>query len=459
MDRVRRPWSLRRRLVALLLALTALMWGTSAAVIYWQANKESDELFDQSLSETAHLLLALAERGIASGTASESAPLVESAQGEHSTYLFFQIWNSRGGLVYRSLGAPAKPFMAASAGGFGWTTLQGHRWRSYSAWNEARTLQIQVGEPIHHRKEISGGFAYRLGLFALVTIPLTGLLIWWIVHAAFAPLRRSAGEVAARAPNDLREVGSEGAPIEVAPLLLALNGLLARVRHTLLHEQRFTADAAHELRTPLAAIKTNLQVLRRARNPDEGREAVEGLSASVERSSHLIDQLLTLARFDPERVAVQPFLQVDLGELVNGQVREHAAFALARGVVLRAEPRPVIVTGHAASMVVLLRNLVDNALRYTQAGGTVVVASTVGAAGPELIVSDSGPGIEEAERQRIFDRFFSLPGNASKGSGLGLSIVRRIAEVHGANIELRPGLEGRGITFAVCFVSPDPARG
>lgn len=244
----------------------------------------------------------------------------------------------------------------------------------------------------------------------------------------------------------------ERAPQEVRPLLDALNQLLTRVRSALQRERTFTADAAHELRTPLAAIRTTAQVLGDATGPEDIKSSVQDLLEGVDRSSRVVDQLLLMARMDSRHPGEMS--EVDLEPVVLGEYEAQRRYAQVRGVALEIDVRPTRVRGNADRLRILLRNLVDNALRYTPTGGTVRVACGPGSAGPEMTVSDSGVGIPVEVRDRVFERFFRVIGNDATGSGLGLSIVQRIAEDHGARIEMRDGLAGAGITFAVIF--PDP---
>jgi hypothetical protein len=286
-------------LLALLLGLTVVLWGFSALIVYLEAEQESQELFDQSLSETGHLLLSLADHELREH--SVGTPLVMATQENrnHRQYLLCQIWGAGHSLLYKTAGAPDTPFARPTVSGFSWAVINGQRWRIYASWNDSRQLQIQVAEPASHRKEISARFAYKLIGFALLIVALAAVAIWWSVRLVFHVLRKSANEVALRTPNDLAEVSLAGAPGELEPLLLAINRLFGRVRQTMEHEQRFTADAAHELRTPLAAIKTNLQVIQRARNDAERDEFLIGLGVSVDRAARLVDQLMTLAKLDP----------------------------------------------------------------------------------------------------------------------------------------------------------------
>lgn len=444
-------WSLKRRLFALVLATMVGLWVISAVIIHRDAERQSGILFDQSLEQSAHLLLALAEHEGEEINQADLYPLADSDAGARSQRIYFQIRNRDGMLLFASQGAPALPFAKDGAGGFGWMDAANGRWRTYTTWNAARHLQVQIGEPAGYRREISGDFAGRIFVFAALTVPFMSLLLGWVIHRAIAPIQKMAQAVAARAPEDTRDVDPAGAPAEVQPLIAEINHLLAMMRCTLENERRFTADAAHELRTPLAAVRAHVQVLGRARDAAEQREAVADAIAGVDRSSHLVDQLLTLARLDRDGAQDLLLETVDVALLAREQCEEHAQAAGHKGVELDCIGEMAMVKGDALSLGILLRNLIDNAIRYTPAGGRVEVVVAKSAQAVTVAVRDNGPGVATEHRERIFDRFFRVVGAATPGSGLGLSIVRSIAVRHGAFISTGAGLSGRGIAFVVAF--------
>jgi two-component system OmpR family sensor kinase len=281
-------------------------------------------------------------------------------------------------------------------------------------------------------------------------IPVLGIAILLIVRRGLKPLKRIAAEVDARNAGALEPVRESPVPEEVQPLVQALNSLLERLDHALAAQRAFVADAAHELRTPLTAIALQTQLLARAQGEAERAEALQKLQAGVERGSHLVQQLLTLARQEPA-AAERVFVPVDLAALARTVITERTALALERGIDLglpRAEA--VTVSGNAEALQALLGNLVDNALRYTPAGGKVDVEVYAAAGTPLLAVADAGPGIPAAERERVFDRFYRVPGSHATGTGLGLAIVKSIAEIHGARVELKDA-EGGGLRVEVGF--------
>ncbi|WP_317203322.1 ATP-binding protein [Janthinobacterium sp.] len=449
-------WSLRRRLLCIVLCVTMAFWLVSGLLIYLDAERESQALFDQSLAESAHLLLTLADHEVEERRAQAATTLSEHGSGAHQRYLLFQVWDRERHLLYKSAGAPDTALAAGGAEGYGWNTVNGQSWRTYAGWNGGRCLQVQLAEPASRRIAVRSRFAGKLLFFSLFVLPLLAASIWWCVNHIFRSLRRSADAVAERTPNDLRRVDLDGAPSELRSLLRAINALFERVGAALEREQRFTADAAHELRTPLAAIKTYQQVIRRARDDGERAEAVDGLGVSVERATRLVGQLMTLARLDPQQGAAAAQREIDLAALLATQTDELRRQAREQGLVFSASLAPARCVADPDSLLILLRNLGENALRYTAPPGRVELSCWSGPDGARLRVADSGAGIPPAMRERVFERFFRLPGQQGSGSGLGLSIVAGIAAGHAASVTLGEGLDGRGLAVEIGF-APAPA--
>jgi two-component system, OmpR family, sensor histidine kinase QseC len=442
--------SLRRRLLGLLVPATAGLWLLGTALLYLQANRASQQLFDRSLATTAGMLLRLTEHEIEEDGLALGVALIRTQADPGLPYLKFQIWTPEMRAAARTGRPPATALAPLDREGYGWTTSENQAWRTYSVWNADRSVQIQVAEAASQRRAYSASMYQRLALLAALWITLTALLIGWILKSSFAPLGALARAVAARSPQDLRPVQAHGTPTEVAPLLAALNRLLERMRNVLQMERRFTSDAAHELRSPLAAIRANAQVMQHARSPEELAGAAGDLLASVDRSSRLIDQLLLLARLDGDESATREFATIDIAAAARAAGDEQQAFAAARRVTLQTDLGSAAIRGSGPLLAILLRNLLDNAIRYSPAGSIVHISCQHGTAGIELAVSDQGAGIPAAERAHIFERFYRSLGSEQSGSGLGLSIVQRIAELHGARIEVRDPAGG-GTCFVVTF--------
>ena len=440
--------SLHGRLLALLVPATALLWLLGAALLYLQATNASQRLFDRTLATTADTLLRLTQHEIEEDGAKLGATLIRAEADPGLPYLRFQIWTPE--LRAAAEASDTESLAPPGQDGYGWAILDGRRWRTYAAWSAAHSIQVQVAEDSAQRLAYSSGLYARLALLTLVWIPVMALLVRWILKRSFRPLGALADAITERSPEDLRAVPTGDAPAEVTPLVAALNRLFGRMRAALQLERRFTADAAHELRSPLAAIRANAQVMQLARSPEELAGAARDLLSSVDRSTHLIEQLLLLARLDAEGTATREFTPLDLAAIVQDACVEQQEFAGTRGVALQQPCRSTMLRGAPALLAVLLRNLLDNAIRYSPAAGTVTVGCQALAAGVELTISNPGAGIPPAERERIFDRFYRVVGTEQSGSGLGLSIARRIAELHGARIAVRDAVGG-GTCFVVTF--------
>ena len=448
-------WSLRRRLLVSLVALMALLFVAGALLNYLVSRETSRRLFDDSLRESAGLLLQIAHHEIAEHGQILGLALLK-AETQPGPYGFqFQIWTRDMQAGYRSAALPTTPLLPFTVDGYGWTEVNGERWRAYATWDDSRMLQIQIAQSQQIRQALDRGAMLRAAAGVMLLLALASGLIWWILARSIRPLQLTAQSVGERSESDLRPVDIAGAPVEVLPLVTALNRLLERIRETLQLERRFTADAAHELRTPLAAIRANAQVLVGARDSQEREATARDLLASVDRSTRLVEQLLALARAD---AALRPeaLRQIDLAEHVLEQVGAHTSLAARQGVKIVTALAPQAVRGDPALLSVLLRNLIENALHYTPPGGEVRVSCGGAATGAWLEVADDGPGIAPEERERVFERFYRAAGQKATGSGLGLSIVRRIAELHGATIRILGGEDGgseggRGSRFRVEF--------
>ncbi|MGE3163027.1 MAG: ATP-binding protein [Burkholderiales bacterium] len=318
--------------------------------------------------------------------------------------------------------------------------------------HEARELfdeYLSRHEAREARDEIVEALGDALVWPLAAALPALALAVWLGVGAGLRPLGSLRGELGRRGPGDLAPLDAARAPAEIAPLVAELNRLFARIGEALARERRLTADAAHELRTPLAVLSTQAQVARRASSEAARNEALDALVAGAERAARLVEQMLTLARLESGESAgaAQP---VALRALAREVLAEAAPFAHAKGIELELVEGPELaVNGHAGLLGVLLRNLVDNAVRYTSDGGAVRVTLGGDRSGARLEVSDNGPGVPPQALGRLGERFHRLEGAGETGSGLGLSIVRRVAELHGGRVRFAPGAGGRGLAATV----------
>lgn len=439
--------SLQARVLALALAAVSMAWIAAAVFTWREAQHELDELLDGHLAQAAALLVVQQAHEIDDDEHSEAPTL-----HRYAPKVAFQVWR-QGTLVARSANAPTQP-MAAVRSGFASPTIAGERWRVFAARGAKQRTQVYVGEQLDSRESILAALLRGLVAPMLLALPVIALLLWWAVRRGLLPLRRLSQAIAAREPRTLRPIAAgDGQPSEIAPLVEALNGLFARIAELLESERRFTADAAHELRTPIAAIRAQAQVAQGAGRDDAARaQALAATLAGCDRATRLVEQLLTLARL--ESSAQGPGETVDLAVVAREVLAELAPGALAHGQSLELEAEgPWPVRGSATLLAVLLRNLADNALRYGGEGARVLVTLAREGDHVALRVEDSGPGLSDEQRSHLGERFFRVLGTAAPGSGLGWSIVRRIAAVHGAEITTARSATLGGLAVRVAFPS------
>jgi two-component system OmpR family sensor kinase len=425
----------RKLLVALLVAVAAVML-VGVLATYEVARQQLDDVFDYHLRQIA---LSLSDRALAQAAARRAGPELDFS---------IQVWGEDGVRLY--LSRPEAPLPEVRELGYSTVDGPGGRWRVYATALGGQV--IQVGQPEKVRGDLAFQAASRTLVPLAILLPLLALLVWRIVGRGLAPLDRLASAAAARTPAALEPFDVAGVPVEALPLVGSLNDLLERLRTAMAAQRAFVADAAHELRTPLAALKLQLQLAERAPEGSARAAALAELGGGLERGTHLVQQLLTLARLDPGVAPAPPSAPVGLAELVRQAVADHVTVAEAKRIDLGAGrvDEGVAVEGDPAGLRTLLANLVDNAVRHTPAGGRIDVSAGMAAGAPYLEVVDTGPGIPAPERARVFERFVRLPGAGEGGSGLGLSIVKAIAERHGATAALSD-TPGGGLTVRVSF--------
>lgn len=436
-----KTYSLRRRLLLLMTVAVTLIWFATAGVAFKHTTDEADEVFDAQLVQTGGLLL-----GIVAGADVEYAvrELREHAH-RYRMPVFYQLWlreDGRERLLARSANAPTDAI--ATAAGFSFVLLQDQRWRVYVRDDEKR-YRVVVGQRDYLRSKLARELAEHLLVPMAWSLPLLALGIWLVVTRALRPLKGVAATVEGMDVRNLAPLRLvDPCPLEVGPLLTAIDALTERVGWAMEQERRFTADAAHELRTPLAALKVQAQVAGRTSDPAARAHALGQVLAGVERMTHLVQQLLTLARLEPHQSA--PTTQrVDLAQTAAVACAELAPRALARDQVLELDaPDPVMVRMEPAWAEILLRNLIDNALRYGRDAGRVEVKVALDGGEALIEVRDDGPGVEPALRGRLLERFYRGLDGDVEGCGLGLSIVGRLVDLAGARLSFSDGLQRPG---------------
>ena len=367
---------------------------------------------------------------LGAGALSDDAPAADTPAARE---MIIQIWRADGVMLYRSPQGRLLPPQTVI--GFSDTVAGGEPYRIYAL--RTATQVVQVAQQTEARGRMAGQLALRAVLPVALLAPVLMLIVWWVVGRAIGPIERVRRQVAARRPDDLAPLPTAGLPAEVRPLVGEMNGLLTRLSDAWDALTHFTADAAHELRSPLAALRLQAQSLQRA--PDDATRAIasERLLAGIDRATRLVEQLLALARQEAAGEGAE-LVSLDLTALARNALAdaEPEAARHAIALTLDAPTAHVVLRADEAALAVLLRNLLGNALRHTPPGGQVRVGVREEASVINLTVEDSGPGIAPDERARVQDRFYRVPGTPGHGSGLGLAIVRAIAERHGAALTL-----------------------
>lgn len=437
--------SIRLRLLLTLLVTLAAAAALMGAVTYRSVLAETQALFDYQLRQMA---LSLRDQGAI-------APAQARALADQQLDFVVQIWTVDGRSIYASREHPELPSRAYL--GFADVDTATRKWRTFSVATPDRI--IQVAQPREIRERLAADAALRSVSPLLLMSPLMALAVWWLAAATLRPLRRVAADVRRRDAASLEPLSTTGLPDEVAPLVGALNALLDRLGQSMDAQRAFVADAAHELRSPLTALKLQLQLLQRAGDDSARGAATNALVEGVDRATRLVEQLLTLARSEPG--AAPPAAEaLDLAEIARVAVAAAVPLARARGSEISLDhpsgDAPVPLFGERTQIDMLVRNLVDNALRYSPRGARVEVCVTASADGATLRVDDSGPGIPSEERERVFDRFYRRGTQDEPGTGLGLAIVRQVAGRHGARVTLADSPLG-GLRVEVSFVRGESA--
>ena len=418
--------SLGARLTGALLLAVLAFAALQAAVTYRTARAETEALFDAQMQRIALSLSG----SLGAGALSDDAPAAETPAARE---MIIQIWRADGVMLYRSPQGRLLPPQTVI--GFSDTVAGGEPYRIYAL--RTATQVVQVAQQTEARGRMAGQLALRAVLPVALLAPVLMLIVWWVVGRAIGPIERVRRQVAARRPDDLAPLPTAGLPAEVRPLVGEMNGLLTRLSDAWDALTHFTADAAHELRSPLAALRLQAQSLQRA--PDDATRAIatERLLAGIDRATRLVEQLLALARQQGAGEGAE-LVSLDLTALARNALAdaEPEAARHAIALTLDAPTAHVVLRADEAALAVLLRNLLGNALRHTPPGGQVRVGVREEASVIDLTVEDSGPGIAPDERARVLDRFYRVPGTPGHGSGLGLAIVRAIAERHGAALTL-----------------------
>lgn len=437
------PHSLRARLLWFLLLAVVATALLQASMAYRAALAEADELFDIQMRQMA---LSLSP-GIPVG--GQLADSVDHTDQDHYDFVV-QVWTVDGLSLFQSTARAALPQRAVL--GFSSIKARGTTYRLFSFDTGSQVIQVAQDERV--RQSMAAKLALRTVAPTLVLVPLLMILVWWVVSSSLLPVRRVQQQVAARQADELGELAEDSLPDEIRPLVHELNLLFGRVTQAFDAQKNFVADAAHELRTPLAALKLQVQALRRAGDEASRDTAIARLNAGIDRATRLIEQLLVLARQQSGNQALADAQSVDMVALAKAVLAEMAPLAESKQIQLDADWQdnaPSWVSGQPDALRILLRNLIDNAIKYTPGSGQVRVTLATHSGATVLTVEDSGPGIAPEDRSRVLDRFYRVAGSEVSGSGLGLAIVKTVADAHRARITLDASDSLGGLRLTVQF--------
>lgn len=426
-------YSLTRRLSFILLIITASVWIGSLGCIYWGMQRTANSIFDKSLAETAHALLSTTSSSLEGRIPDHT--VIEKAQGEHYNQIIFQIWHRNGKLIYRSVGIDTHPFVQQA--NFGWIKIHNQTYRSYSVWDSTHTIQVQIAQVWTIRQDIQRDMLLFLIVVSAFFLPLLSWLILQNIRSHLSTVFSISQNLEKQSIEHLKPINPV-VPKEIEPLVNSLNTLLSEIAESMQREKRFTSNAAHELRTPLAAIRLHAQVLQSARSTEEAREAAEDIIIGIDKASRMITQLLTLARIEPNGQQIQ--VPVDLVKMIQSTLAMMDFQLCHAKIDLQLQLESALVTAQMDQLEIMLRNLLENAIIYRSQERPSIIKISCGCVENYsfLQIEDNGIGVSDEHIHLIFQRFYRVnQGGTVIGSGLGLSIVKQIVDLYHGKIELR----------------------
>ncbi|MFM4916857.1 ATP-binding protein [Aeromonas dhakensis] len=476
-----RPRSIRRFLLSGILALVSASLAVSALIGYLEASHEMEELFDARLAQSARITNQLLGRYLeqngelpANGTVyqeweqSNPEPWQKDKSfnlrgedreitpfgHEFERNLYFQLLSEQGGILLRSPSAPSQP-LGALAPGFNSVTKDNHEWRTFTLYNQDAQTWLIVAERDDERSELASKMATLTMLPLLITLPFLLGLLWWLISRGLAPLRQLAQAIGERHPANLSPLNLKIRAQELTPLTNEINRLMHALADTIEREKQFTNEAAHELRTPLAVLRIHSENALAAEDAESRQHSLQKMLLALDRSDRLLRQLLTQARIDNQQGL--ELSELNLNQLLQGTLATLAPIALKKDQQLSLEgTEQLTVIGQATLLELMFSNLIDNALRYTQAQGEIVVEACQEGHRVRVDIRDNGPGIPTAALSRLCERFFRVNPQQGDGVGLGMAIVSRIAQLHGADLDIHNRPEG-GLEVSVLLPSRTPS--
>lgn len=451
--------SIRKQLLTLFMPLLVGLWVASAAVSYWLVSSFAEESFDKDLASSADSVAARLR--VKNGRVSVDLPLAAVAILQHrdADKFYYSVIGSDGKRIAGDATLPASlPGLEVDVPRVSTSSISGKEVRLAEIMvnvenGDDNPFIVQVAETTNVRKLFQEKMLLSIAVPQLLIIALGLFAVWYGVAKILTPLQILQKQLSTRSRADLSELSDATAPEEVFPLVNTLNQLLSRLKEDMKAHQRFIANAAHQLRTPLAGLKTYSSIGSEMTEADDLKHIVTELDAGIDRSSRIVGQLLALARTDGGDQDIMPKVRVDLSFIVSDVTAELVDQAVRKDVELIFEPpaEPALVYGEQTGLRHMVSNLVENALLYTPEGGKVRVQVLRNGTAVTFRVTDTGPGIPPDEKEKIFERFYRVNGTPGSGSGLGLSIVQEVANAHSASISITAGPGDKGTQFSVEF--------
>ncbi len=459
--------SLRTYFLFRLIMIATLLVGGTAWLGYADIRQETRELFDAQLARSARLILSLAQAQNGNSGFSRiqeyldengiSLMYIDFEETSHQqqtepghfyeTKLAFQIWDDVGNLVVKSYNAPLEPLTGEN--GYSNIVIDDYNWRTFSLLSKNKQYRCITAERIDVRNDLIVKISNDLLYMFILLIPALSLMMYLSINKGLQPLQRLATQINHRSGDNLELITSDYKFIEIVTIKNALNALLHRLNETLAREKRITSDAAHELRTPLAAIRLHTELAKSAKNRKQQNESLDQVIHGVDRTTHLVEQLLILARLEPELLAYD-FADVNLTRLIIDECALLSPLAINKDICISFnEAQIVFINGHETSLRLLVRNLLTNAIVYTPPEGYINISLEQQQQKAVLIIEDSGPGISEQDRKRVTQRFYRAENHQVPGCGIGLSIVDRVVQIHKGSLELCPADNGQGLKVVV----------
>ncbi len=442
------------------LVLTIGMWivfvgAAIGSINYFETQKQLQTLMDAQLREAAQIIFEQSLHEMREHVYESSDVILqeELLEDRNLPMVEFQILGSQGQLILRSSKViPYKPLSDKSSG-YDTKELASEPWRIFVLTSKDQKLQVQVAQKISFRKQLGKIFFFKIVIPLTVLLLLLLFFVSYTVVRSFKPLELLAAEVKNRGPDDLAPLNSEGIDLEseLQPIVKEMNGLMRRLHKALESEKLLTANAAHELRTPLAQLKLQTQVALSTSAPEKQRLALQTMNEVIDKLSRRVSQLLAFARLDHEsfELSKRPF---DLQKLVKEEVAAQVPLCLERKIEVSAQTEAFTVDGYEDLFGILIRNLLENAIKHTPENGVIAVALVRADNGrPELTIVDSGPGMNQDDLSKFFAESSRHRLSSKEGTGLGLALVKKIAELHGADLLVENCHEQTGLFVKVTF--------